>query len=57
MKGDKNLMIHKIPGKPGILELAKLVETILPNWLKILRQEASTCHSASSLHTRKAGCK
>lgn len=31
-------MIHKIAGKPGVLELAKLIETKKPpSWLKILK--------------------
>lgn len=42
-------MIHMIPGKPGILELAKLVET------KILAQLAEDT-AAESLHMSVSTC-
>lgn len=48
-KCNKNLMIHMIPGKPGILELAKLVET------KILAQLAEDTE-AESLHVSLSQC-
>lgn len=50
-------MIHEIPGRPGILELEKLVETkiLVFSWLKVLRQEASMRHSLSAQHNREMG--